>query len=263
MRLLALPLIALFTATAAHAQDLKGLTLEGIKPILEDGRTATGSSESCVKSLEAITVIGASYASTSPFSSVYAGDIEGDLMSRLKLVIDGEKHHVLFRCDESELVHVTLRWDEADDLPKYEYSSANPLSKALLSGIFRSSQREPIDGGLNPSRPAMNEAPLSQGERARLAISVQQCWVVDVGSPEAETTVTVSFRMNLDGTVNAESIQLMSHDASDEEIAERAFLSARRAILRCQRAGYPLPEGKYEDWKEMELTFDPTQMRLQ
>ncbi len=32
------------------------------------------------------------------------------------------------------------------------------------------------------------------------------------------------------------------------------------AILRCQGDGFPLPPGKYEQWRMVEMTFDPTQM---
>ena len=38
-----------------------------------------------------------------------------------------------------------------------------------------------------------------------------------------------------------------------------AFEAGRRAILRCQRSGYDLPEEKYPLWKRMEITFDPSE----
>ncbi|MDO7707324.1 MAG: energy transducer TonB, partial [Loktanella sp.] len=43
---------------------------------------------------------------------------------------------------------------------------------------------------------------------------------------------------------------------------EIAFQAARRAILRCQSGGYQLPADKYDQWKEVEITFDPSGMRL-
>ena len=43
---------------------------------------------------------------------------------------------------------------------------------------------------------------------------------------------------------------------------ELAFQAARRAILRCQETGYSLPPDKYEQWKTIEMTFNPEQMRL-
>jgi hypothetical protein len=40
------------------------------------------------------------------------------------------------------------------------------------------------------------------------------------------------------------------------------FEVARRAIIRCGKGGYPLPPEKYAQWKELELVFDPSGMRL-
>ena len=37
---------------------------------------------------------------------------------------------------------------------------------------------------------------------------------------------------------------------------------ARRAILRCQRGGFPLPVEKYAQWQQIEMTFNPEGMRL-
>ncbi len=41
-----------------------------------------------------------------------------------------------------------------------------------------------------------------------------------------------------------------------------AYEAARRAILRCQGEGFPLPAEKYEQWRMQELTFDPAQMSI-
>ena len=38
--------------------------------------------------------------------------------------------------------------------------------------------------------------------------------------------------------------------------------AARRAILRCQRDGYSLPIGKYEQWRKMKMTFESSGLRL-
>ena len=44
--------------------------------------------------------------------------------------------------------------------------------------------------------------------------------------------------------------------------AETAFQSARRAILRCQGDGYNLPPEKFDQWKRVEMTFNPESMRI-
>ncbi|MEM6478789.1 MAG: energy transducer TonB, partial [Pseudomonadota bacterium] len=40
-----------------------------------------------------------------------------------------------------------------------------------------------------------------------------------------------------------------------------AFEAARRAIIRCGAKGFDLPSEKYDQWKEIEMTFNPEQMR--
>jgi len=91
---------------------------------------------------------------------------------------------------------------------------------------------------------------------------VQDCWVVDVGSQAANVTVTLAFDMEPGGTVVASTIRLLEASGGSGAAVDTAFESARRALLRCQRGGYTLPEDKYEQWREVEMTFNPAQMRL-
>ena len=41
-----------------------------------------------------------------------------------------------------------------------------------------------------------------------------------------------------------------------------AFEAARRAVIRCGASGYHLPAEKYDQWREIEMTFDPSSMRI-
>ena len=91
---------------------------------------------------------------------------------------------------------------------------------------------------------------------------MQRCWVVDVGSQAANTTVTVAMDMERDGRVVSSSLRMIGSSGGDAASAETAFQAARRAILRCQETGYSLPPDKYEQWKTIEMTFNPEQMRL-
>ena len=38
--------------------------------------------------------------------------------------------------------------------------------------------------------------------------------------------------------------------------------AARRAIIRCGARGFELPPEKYEQWRDIEMTFDPERMRI-
>ena len=113
-----------------------------------------------------------------------------------------------------------------------------------------------------PAAPAANPGPPMTGaEQDAFRVAVQQCWNVDVGSEAARVTLTVAFDLDPQGRVQGDVRRISGQGGSDGAI-EAAFQAARRAILRCQRDGYVLPADKYEQWKEVEMTFDPSGMRM-
>ncbi|ETA50528.1 cell envelope integrity protein TolA [Ponticoccus alexandrii] len=98
------------------------------------------------------------------------------------------------------------------------------------------------------------QTPGFQAAVAAMRIQIQPCWVIDVDSGQSETIVTLGFAMNPDGTVQPDSITLVNAEGPD---TEGAMHSARRALLRCQGEGYPLPLTDFEAWKQIEIKFDP------
>jgi hypothetical protein len=116
---------------------------------------------------------------------------------------------------------------------------------------------EPGGTGLAASGP-----PLTSGEKDAFRVAVQGCWVIDPGSETSRVTVSVSFQLDQSGKV-AGPIELVSASGGSDTAIERAFEAARRAILRCQRDGFPLPPEKYETWRDVTLNFRPDGMRMQ
>ena len=104
--------------------------------------------------------------------------------------------------------------------------------------------------------------PVSSGEKDALRLAVQGCWSVDPGARWARTTVTVAMNMTQDGKVVASSLRMIASEGGDASTANAAFGAARRAILLCQKDGYPLPPEKYGQWREIEMTFNPERMRI-
>lgn len=104
--------------------------------------------------------------------------------------------------------------------------------------------------------------PMSSGEKDALRLAVQACWNVDPGARWAQTTVTVAMDMTQDGKVVASSLRMIASEGGDASTADAAFGAARRAILLCQKDGYPLPPEKYGQWQEIEMTFNPERMRI-
>ncbi len=113
----------------------------------------------------------------------------------------------------------------------------------------------------NAETSAPKGPPLSGSEREGFRVAVQGCWNVDVGSTSSSVTVTVAFNLTRQGRVDGE-VRLVGAEGGDSAAQTAAYQAARRAVLRCQSDGYPLPAEKYEQWKEVEMTFDPSGMRL-
>ncbi|WP_240705233.1 cell envelope biogenesis protein TolA [Pacificoceanicola onchidii] len=119
---------------------------------------------------------------------------------------------------------------------------------------------EALSGGTEPDAPS--GPPMTRGEREGLRLAVQECWVVDVGSQAANVTVTLAMEMGRDGRVISGSIDMIGASGGSGAAVDTAFQAARRAVLRCQKDGYDLPTEKYEQWRKIEMTFNPAQMRL-
>lgn len=104
--------------------------------------------------------------------------------------------------------------------------------------------------------------PLTGGETGAFLDAVGACWTVDSGGQAAEVVVTLAFSLDRDGKVVGNNVELVGYEGGNETVANTAYQSARRAILRCQSSGYDLPDDKYEQWKDVEITFDPRSMSL-
>ncbi len=118
---------------------------------------------------------------------------------------------------------------------------------------------EAAAGSDAPAAAADPGPPMTSGERDAFRLAVQACWSVGSISTDAQqTVVTVSFELGRDGRVVGEPVLVESQGASSEEAARSAFEAARRAIVRCQGAGFPLPPEKYEQWRDVLMTFNPT-----
>ncbi|WP_445809001.1 ExbD/TolR family protein [Yoonia sp.] len=124
-------------------------------------------------------------------------------------------------------------------------SVADGLAAAVAASVTRAVQASPS---------------LTATERDSFRLAVNSCWTIDLESVAASVVVKLGFTLNRDGTLDGEP-RLLSSDG-DQSATSTAFEAARRAILRCQRGGYQLPADKYDQWREVVITFDPSGMRL-
>ena len=89
---------------------------------------------------------------------------------------------------------------------------------------------------------------IAVAERIRQAV-MQRCRVV------GEEVVELTVSLGADKKPVASSVQLAGSNG-DAGPTRQAYEAARRAILRCGATGFPLPDAKYETWKDLRLVFD-------
>ncbi|MES0864082.1 energy transducer TonB [Ruegeria sp. SCPT10] len=105
--------------------------------------------------------------------------------------------------------------------------------------------------------------PLTSGEKDAMRVAVSQCWNVGSLSTDAlNVVVVVGFSLNRDGTVVGGSVRLLDSSGGSAGAENQAYQAARRAILRCGARGYDLPADKYDQWQDIEITFNPERMRI-
>ncbi len=110
---------------------------------------------------------------------------------------------------------------------------------------------KPTLGGTTASIDAQMTASELDALRSRLA----QCWSPPIGwTDPSEVRVVVMMSLNPDGSVADDQVL----EAPAGRYQQAAPESALRAVRRC--APYTLPPDKYESWKQVKITFDPTEM---
>ncbi len=112
-----------------------------------------------------------------------------------------------------------------------------------------------------PTAPA--GPPMTGGEKDAFLVDVRRCWNVGALSTAAlQTKVVVRFEMAQTGKPNVGSIRMTGFEGGSEASAKQAYEAARRAIIRCGATGYKLPIEKYEQWKIINITFNPSNRSL-
>lgn len=137
-----------------------------------------------------------------------------------------------------------------------------PPSNAAANAVANAVS-EAVAGG-NEDRPAQNVPegpPMTRGEKEGLRLAVQECWSLGTASSDAmRTTVVVMVDMARDGKPTG--TRMVDWQGPSKGAADIAYQAARRAILICGRSGYDLPQEKYGQWREIEMTFNPDKMRI-
>jgi hypothetical protein len=100
--------------------------------------------------------------------------------------------------------------------------------------------------------------PLTGREKGALVLAVQRCWNPPIGVQNAgDLKVTLLVELNEQGKISG-GPTLVSPSGSPQGVVKQAYEAGRRALLRC--GPYELPKDKYEQWRQIEVTFNPQNM---
>uniref|UniRef100_UPI004048A31F energy transducer TonB n=1 Tax=Yoonia sp. TaxID=2212373 RepID=UPI004048A31F len=143
--------------------------------------------------------------------------------------------------------------------PRTPAATATARSENAADAAVEAALADALAATASPNVPA--GPPMTGSEREGFRVAVNACWNVDPGSQAARVTLTVGFRLTQAGKVDGDVRQIAA-TGGDASATSIAFQAARRAILRCGASGYDLPADKYAQWKDVEITFDPSGMRL-
>ena len=259
----------------------------------EQGETFE-SSEACLGALQTAVSAGAIATNILPFSSVETFEDRRGPVAKFRILFNGSKVHVEAFCNEEKLAAFPLDWGNGNPTPKItNRSSFDALAGMFLllhaQGAFDGSDTaskkvEKSSGYADETRYSSSELdelldatlgqpteelsasaspPLSLVEEQALRVAVQKCWNVgSLSSLALETTVVVAFSLTQDGKPVVASIRQVSSEGGTSASVQQAFETARRAIIRCGARGLQLPSYKYDQWKDLEMTFDPKGIRI-
>jgi colicin import membrane protein len=144
----------------------------------------------------------------------------------------------------------------AKELPKFD-----PVRTAALLLDKRDPQRHAVAGETINSTPSLglpraNAVALSQNEIDALRAQIEACFSMPAAAADAKNlTVEVRITLNQDGSLSSAPVVTNSGSGHFQIVAE----SLTRAIRRC--APYKLPIAKYDAWKDVDVSFDPREMR--
>lgn len=90
--------------------------------------------------------------------------------------------------------------------------------------------------------------------------TIQKCWHFPAGLRNAEDLV-VDIKMELDPEGNVKKAEIVDKERMNSDPDFRtAAENAQRAVLDPNCNPLPLPKNKYDEWKDLELSFNPKDM---
>lgn len=104
--------------------------------------------------------------------------------------------------------------------------------------------------------------PLTGGEMGDISSSIARKWNLGAASTDTMSTMIV-IRVTFAPDGRPTDFELLEAEGPTQTGVDKLYESARRAVNRAHAdGGLPLPAGKYETWRVLDLVFDANGMRL-
>lgn len=152
---------------------------------------------------------------------------------------------------------------DAKPEPQKDFSSV--LKNLVASKDTPSDSTTPDLDPKDKTKPdAAQDAPLgarmTMSEEDALRRQLSKCWLVPYGAKDADKTVVqIQMSVNPDRTLRSASVVDTARYDSDSFFRAMAD-SAIRAVRNPLCSPFQLPPDKYDTWKNITVTFDPSQM---
>ncbi len=159
-----------------------------------------------------------------------------------------------------------LRPQPKDDIAAPEPSPETPkpdtTSSALAAALAEAEAVDEVPATAEEPQIPLGP-PMTLAEQESLRVAVSGCWNTgSLSSAALRVTVVVAVQMAETGKPVSTTIRLVSSTGGEGEAITQAYEAARRAILRCGAKGYDLPQEKFGQWRDIEMTFNPEKMRI-
>lgn len=152
------------------------------------------------------------------------------------------------------------------DPPKKEPPKEDPIASILKNlAPTKPAPQQPNQqprpqqqAAAQPAAPPSLDQVVTRSEQDAVKEKIRPCWYFDAGAVDASKWIVgVRAQMAPDGRVI--TAQILPSSQSGPAYT-RAAEAARRAVLNPQCQPLPLPPGKYNQWKELDLYFNPQDM---
>jgi len=157
----------------------------------------------------------------------------------------------------ADKAEVNLRKNKASDKNKKPDPKAKKSAKSSLDDLLKEVNDESGEEGA-PAETVGEVVTATQIDAIRQKI--RKCWFVPAGLKGAkDMVVDIKMEIGRDGTVTKADIVDKGRMAQDSGFRTAAE-NARRAVLDPQCNPLPLPADKYDQWKDLEMSFNPKDM---